>query len=302
MHDFHLDNMVVYSNVLIKSMWKMNASTIKLFAMAVSCIDTMDPPKDLTVRISKKDIWDMYGLTGSARNIQFQTHVTDLQSQKVIIPLDQAGKRVAQVVPVPYVEFGTKDDDNLVLIRFDQAIMPYLIDLKGHFTQFQINQLKGIRGKYSMILFQYLSMNHNMIKKQLKKGYNPEKGIHWTLEIENLRKLTDTITDYPQFERFEFWVLKESLKEINGVYMPLVWKYEKIKKGRRVAEIKFFVRDRLSFGDNEFDKAKPIKKDTASRNLDNSLIELTPEQEEVFQKSKAQPPKGQTSFEDFGIK
>ena len=300
MHDFSADNMVVYSNVLIKSVWKMNGPAIKLFAMAVSCIDTQNPPKDLTVRLSKKDIWDMFGLEGVNRGTQFREHIADLQHQSVIIPLDQSGKRVAHVVPVPYVEYGTKEDDDLVIIRFEQAIMPYLLDLRGHFTQFQINQLRGIRGKYAMILFQYLTMTMNVKKAQLKDAYRPDKGVSWNLEVPDLRKMTDTVTDYPQFERFETWVLKKALAEINGVYLPIIWKYEKIKSNRKVTQIRFSVRERQSFSDTEFDRVKPLKASWEEVAIDQTgIVVLSPELEAVFQGKKPEPPADQFTIDDF---
>lgn len=304
MHDYNEDNLVVYSNQLIKSVWRMNATTIKLFAMAVSCIDTLHPPKDLTIRLSKKDIFNAFGLTGNSRYTDFRQHIQNLQHQSVLIPVDQSGKRVNSVVPVPGVKWGTTDDDDLVEIRFDQDIMPYLIDLRSHFTQFQISQLNGLRGKYAMILFQYLTMQLNMKKDQLKGRYRPEKGVSWSLSVADLRKMTDTEKDYPQFERFDFRVLKQPLSEINGIFLPILCKYEKVKKGRKITEIKFFVRERQSFSDTDFDHPKSMSQPWEPTEYERKVAEgyaeilkpeqpvvvLSPELEEVFLRGKEDRP------------
>ncbi|MDT2877131.1 replication initiation protein, partial [Lactococcus lactis] len=43
------------------------------------------------------------------------------------------------------------DYNDKVLIRFDQAIMPYLIDLKNNFTQYAISDIMELNSKYSII-------------------------------------------------------------------------------------------------------------------------------------------------------
>ncbi|MDM5142939.1 hypothetical protein ICE98_00010 [Lactococcus lactis] len=46
---------VVEHNSLITSIAKMDKTPLKMFELAVSCIDTEEPPKDNTVYLSKRD-------------------------------------------------------------------------------------------------------------------------------------------------------------------------------------------------------------------------------------------------------
>ncbi len=112
--------------------------------------------------------------------------------------------------------------------------------------------------------------------------------------------MTDTLTDYPQFERFEFRVLKQALAEINGVYLPIVWKYEKIKSNRKVTQFRFSVRERQSFTDTDFDQVKPIKQIWEELVVGpTGEVVLSPELEAVFQGKKPEPPADQLTIDDY---
>src|SRR5574337_1444638 len=48
---------VVEHNSLITSIAKMDKTPLKMFELAVSCINTEEPPKDNTVYLSKRDLF-----------------------------------------------------------------------------------------------------------------------------------------------------------------------------------------------------------------------------------------------------
>lgn len=57
----HLDEMekrkVVQHNDLISSVAKMDKTPLKIFELAVSCLDIDNPPKDNIIYVSKKDLF-----------------------------------------------------------------------------------------------------------------------------------------------------------------------------------------------------------------------------------------------------
>lgn len=141
------------------------------------------------------------------------------------------GFKFKRIVPIPYVEWNDYNDK--VLIRFDLAIMPYLIDLKNNFTQYAISDIMELNSKYSIILYKWFSMSYNQFehyqykpnrtKKQLEDYKNPR------IIISDLRELTDTVDDYSRFDNFEKRVIKDAIKEINS-FTHFNVEYEKIKK------------------------------------------------------------------------
>ena len=51
---------VVEHNALIQSVAKMQKTALKMFELAVSCIDTENPPKDNIIYLSKKELFSFF--------------------------------------------------------------------------------------------------------------------------------------------------------------------------------------------------------------------------------------------------
>ena len=51
---------IVEHNDLITSVAKMDKTPLKIFELAVSCIDTENPPKDNTIYLSKKELFTFF--------------------------------------------------------------------------------------------------------------------------------------------------------------------------------------------------------------------------------------------------
>lgn len=252
-NDFKISNKVVQDNTLIRSMWRMDGVAIKIFEMAVSCIDVEKPPKDNTVYISKKDLFKFMGVQPGSKDkyTRFRVHLKKLQSQVIVIK-STPGNRWLSVVPVPTIEFGTDKNDQVVRIVFNPEIMPYLINLRHNFTQYEIGQLLYIRKKYSLILFQLAIC-------EFKRSPEPFMGsLAFKVDMDYLRDLTDTKNELKVFGNFEQRVLKDSVAEINGAYTEILMSYDKIKDGRKITGIRFKVRKRLSFEDKNFDDPVPL--------------------------------------------
>lgn len=236
---------VVQANDLITSVAKMDKIPLKIFELAVSYINVENPPKDNVVSLSKKALFSFFGVSSQNKNTRFKQAIQKMQKQAFFEIKEVKGKgfKYKNIIPIPYVEWDDYSDN--VIIRFDAAIMPYLIELKSNFTQYLITDIMDLNSKYSVILYKWLSMNYNQFehyqhtfkrsKKQLENYKNP------IISIENLREMTDTVNDYTDmFSNFDKWVLKKPLKEINE-HTHFNVKYEKIKSGRSIVAIKFII-------------------------------------------------------------
>lgn len=242
-NEFKLTNKVVQDNALIRSVWRMDAVAIKLFQMAISCIDVESPPVDNAVYVSKKDLFHFMGSGTGDKYTRLREHLRKLQTQVVLIPMSD-GKRFMSVVPVPTVVFSTNKTDNSIKIVFNSEIMPYLVGLRSNFTQFEIGQLLNIRKKYSLIIFQ-LGMSY--FKQRKNDGV-----VSFRVPIDELREMTDTKNDLIRFDHFELRVLKDSIIEINGARADFLISYEKIRENRKIVSIRFLMRLRRSFDDIDY--------------------------------------------------
>ena len=263
---------VVEHNSLITSMAKMQKTALKMFELAVSCIDTENPPKDNIIYLSKKELFAFFDVSSASKHTRFKEAIELMQKQAFfqIKEVKDKGYEMTSIVPIPTVKWNSYNDD--VMIQFNQFIMPYLIDLKAEFTQYKISELKELNSKYSIILYRWLSMNYNQYEHySVKGGRRAEQVENYrnpSISVKELREITDTVNEYPRFDNFERRVLKIALKEINA-HTSFNVSYEKVKKGRSVDSIVFHIEKKRTADDNSYkleDKDYQSDKEEKSRN------------------------------------
>lgn len=252
---------VVEHNSLITSIAKMDKTPLKMFELAVSLIDTDNPPKDQTVYLSKKEMFAFFKVNDNDKNSRFKQVIEKMQKQAFFqIKKEQdKGFKFVSIVPIPYVEWTDYNDE--VKIEFHREIMPYLINLKTNFTQHALSEIAELNSKYAIIMYRWLSMNYNQYvhysvkggrrEEQVERYRNPEIGIR------DLREMTDTVNEYQRFDRFESYILKNSLKEIKD-HTSFNVTYEKVKKGRSIDGIVFHITKKQVADDISYKQDDPL--------------------------------------------
>ena len=246
---------VVEHNALIQSVAKMQKTALKMFELAVSCIDTENLPENNTVYLSKKELFSFFEVSSSSKHSQFKEAIEFMQKQAYFkIRSNKAlGIEYESIVPIPYVKWNDYNDE--VTIQFSEHIMPYLINLKAEFTQYKISELQKLNSKYSIILYRWLSMNYNQYEHYSVKGGRRAEQVEAyrnpSIPVKELRVITDTVNDYVRFQSLETWVLKKPLEEINA-HTSFNVTYDKIKKGRSIDSIVFHIEKKRMADDNSY--------------------------------------------------
>lgn len=274
---------VVEHNSLITSIAKMDKTPLKMFELAVSLIDTENPPEDQTVYLSKREMFAFFNVDDSNKHSRFKEAIEKMQKQAFfqIKKEHDKGFKFVSIVPIPYVEWTDYNDE--VKIEFHREIMPYLINLKNNFTQHALSDISELNSKYAIILYRWLSMNYNQYdhysvkggrrEKQVESYRNPEISMH------DLRQMTDTVDEYKRFYNFEKWVLKEPLSEITN-HTTLNVTYEKIKKGRSIDSIVFHITKKQVADDSSYKLADPAY-------IDDKISQEESEEKLVYQAMKS---------------
>lgn len=237
---------VVEHNDLISSVAKMDKTSLKIFEMAVSCIDTENPPKDNLVYLSKKELFKFFDVQDSDKHSRFKKAIVNLHRQSIfqIKELNDRKNKYEYRVISPLEETKWNDYSDLVSITFTKAIMPYLIDLKKNFTQYALSDIMGLNSKYSIILYKWLCMYYNQYEHYSEKGGRRETQIEEyrnpSISVQALRELTDTVTEYSRFQSLETRVIKNPVLEINE-HTHFNISYEKQKKGKAIDTIQFHI-------------------------------------------------------------
>ena len=235
---------VVEHNSLITSIAKMDKTPLKMFELAVSCINTEEPPKDNIVYLSKRDLFAFFNVSDNDKHSRFKQAVEKMQKQAFFQIKEEQGKgfKFKSIVPIPYVEWTDYNDE--VKIEFHREIMPYLINLKKNFTQHALSDIAELNSKYSIILYRWLSMNYNQYEHYSVKGGRRADQVESyrnpSISVKELRIMTDTINEYKDMNNFTKKVLNKPLEEIN-THTSFNVTYEKVKKGRSIDSIVFHI-------------------------------------------------------------
>ena len=235
---------VVEHNSLITSIAKMDKTPLKMFELAVSLIDTENPPEDQTVYLSKREMFAFFNVDDSNKHSRFKEAIEKMQKQAFfkIKKAKEKGYEFESIVPIPYVKWADYHDE--VTIRFSPEIMPYLINLKTNFTQHALSEISELNSKYAIILYRWLSMNYNQYEHYSVKGGRRAEQVEAyrnpTITVKELRVMTDTVNEYKRMFQFTEWILEKPLAEINA-HTSFNVSYEKVKKGRSIDSIVFHI-------------------------------------------------------------
>ncbi|MDM7474670.1 RepB family plasmid replication initiator protein [Lactococcus lactis] len=246
---------VVEHNSLITSIAKMDKTPLKMFELAVSCIDTEEPPKDHTVYLSKEELFAFFKVSDNDKHSRFKEAVEKMQKQAFfkIKEKKEHGFEFENIVPIPYVKWTDYHDK--VTIRFSPEIMPYLINLKKNFTQHALSDISELNSKHSIILYRWLSMNYNQYEHYSYMGGRREEQVEAyrnpSISIRELREMTDIVNEYKLFADLEKWILKKPLEEIND-HTSFTVTYDKVKKGRSIDSIVFHIMRKRRADDNSY--------------------------------------------------
>lgn len=268
---------VVEHNSLITSIAKMDKTPLKMFELAVSLIDTDNPPKDQIVYLSKKELFAFFKVNDNDKHSRFKEAIQKMQKQAYFEILEKTTKgfEFESIVPIPYVKWTDYHDE--VTIQFSDKIMPYLINLKSNFTQHALSDISELNSKYAIILYRWLSMNFNQYEHYSFKGGRREEQIdsyrNPEISMQELRIMTDTVNEYQRFTNFSKKVLDLPLQEITS-HTSFNVTYDKVKKGRSIDSIVFHISKKQVADDSSYKLDDPAYIDDKMRQeeSENELV------------------------------
>ena len=114
-----------------------------------------------------------------------------------------------------------------ISVRLDRALMPYLLQLKQNFTQYELRWTLKFDSKYSNRLYELLKSVY----------YNSLEPYSYTFDLALLRQQIDA-AKYKTWQDFKARALEPAIAEINK-FSDLNVTYEAKKTGRAVTKIKF---------------------------------------------------------------
>lgn len=220
---------VTLSNAVVQSAQQLSLIQKRLVMCAVARLNPRAkvlPEK--AIRISAQEYGETFGVSEKSAYGDLKRAASTVV-QKSITMHRKTRRGVEVVAKYPWLSLAEyADGEGWVAIRFNPEIAPYLVDLKKHFTRYNLAQAGALRSVYTWRLLENLQMHHR-----------PDNESWWQIDIEDFQEIMEAPASYrTNFAYMRKNVIDPSvaeLKEKDGWIIQ--WK--PIKRGRKVCALRF---------------------------------------------------------------
>ena len=222
---------VVKHNDLITSKFAFSLNEYRLILYATSKINPIDEEQSNSFEISIKDLSVMFNIDIQHLYDEIKNDIKNRLMKRLITIESNLYKdgyhSFVLVTDLHYDNGGAS-----LNVTFNQSSMPFLKDLKRNFTSYHIEQISHFKSTYSIRFYEWCAM---------KLKQNEGKPTQFFLTIKELKERLEIEKKYPLYGDLKRRVIQKSFDEIN-TFSDLSIRYEEIKKGRSVHQLKIIVK------------------------------------------------------------
>lgn len=220
-------SLVVQANHIIEARYKLSLEEQRLIKILISMIDEGD--KDTkTYLIKASDVAEMLGITDDHIYYTIKQVTAKLLKQVLFIKKDGGELQVSWLSSVEYLKGG------MIELEISQKLRPYLLQLKEHFTQYQIRQIARLKSGFSIRIYELCKCN------EFKGGFN--------IKLDDLKKMFMLETKYKLYGDFKRYVLITARDEINET-TDIEIEFQEVKEGKKVDSIKFHIKNKAKISE-----------------------------------------------------
>ena len=239
---FKSNNIVKKSNTLIDAHYKLNINEQRIIYKLISLIKVSDSDfKNYEIKAT-----ELINFIGATKNKRIYDDIRKYNQnlQKNIITIKKSNGEIIDVAWLSKAGYNKKN--GTISFRFDPDLKQYLLNLKGRFTRFGIENIMKMECKYSPRIYELLKKVEDLGQREIT--------------LDELREILVLEKSYKDYNSFKKNVLLKTQQEIN-LYTDIKFSFKEIKEGKKVTTIIFII------------KSKKINKQNAVE-LKESNIEL----------------------------
>ena len=219
---------VTMHNTLVSASHGLNLGEKRLVAMAVAKLSPKAaalPGKP--IRISAMDFAEQFGIEPDVAYKQLRSAQEHLYNRSIRhIEYYGPNRQKIEVVKMRWISsIRYKEGEGEVSIAFAPEIAQFLVQLKKHFTSYQLSKAAALRSTYSWRLFENLERFR-------------ETGI-WEVDMDRFHIIMETPKSYrANFAQTRRWVIDPSLLEL-ATHTNITAEVEPIRQGRKITRLRF---------------------------------------------------------------
>jgi plasmid replication initiation protein len=215
------------SNTLIDASYRIaSVGEGRLIRALIAQISPSDEDFKL-YRVAVADFARLFDITGEAAYEQIKKAADELTSRKIRIQKGKSWLFMNWLSSAEYIQ-----GSGYVELCFDKKLKPYLLQLKGYFTQYELESVVSFKSAYSIRIYELLKAEQF---KAAKNGY-----FQRTFHYEELRQSMGLeSTEYALFADFRRYVIEIAVREINTSSNLAIVQVDYPKTGRKITHIVF---------------------------------------------------------------
>jgi len=245
---FDGDEMVVKANDLVRAKANWTRLEHRVVGMMISQLDKEDEAFT-PQRIYIKDLMELSGTNYGALYERAEKICSKLLKQEVYIRDEIDGKRryrgYSPIVMCEYVE-----GDGCIVAQFNEAMKPFLLQLKKRFTMYRLQNFMQLTSQHSMRMYELLKMRSDLR--------------HLRITIEELRAILSCEHSYSRFSDFKRKVIDKTREEI-AEKTDIIFKYQVERQGQTPTHVRFVIED-----ENEDQPRVPVTQNKSAQGRSDS--------------------------------
>ena len=235
------NKLIAQGNSLVEGKYNYSLWELRVFIEMVQSIERNDK-EFKPVRIYLKDLIKQYDTKSNDDYRKITLAAVRLMRKAVRIEYttEDGEERIYHSPLVVGVDTPKRIDDGFdkyIELQFPEKIRPLLLDLKKNYLLYDKKNILNLKSKFAVRIYQ-------MLKKQERKDKDIVMVEYAITELRAMLLVDDDgnpTNQYERYSQFEKRVILTAQKELQE-HTDIAFSFDKIKQGRRVHSIKFYVR------------------------------------------------------------
>lgn len=262
---------VYKSNQIIEASYRLSLNEQRVI---LACIGQVKSAEKLLVtdkfELSAKDFAKLFSISEDRAYSELQSIAKTLYQRSVTIHNPDASRPKLKKLETRWISsIGYMPEEGKIILCFAQDMLPYLSELKGQFTRYELKHIGNMTSLYGIRVYELLMQWKNTGKREIEIDWLKQQ-----FEIEN---------KYPSIKDFKKYVIDVAVKDIN-THSNYQVSWEQRKTGRKVTHLIFTFSEKQS----EIEKPKrPAKKEKIIYGVPVSEIEKKARGTESYEQAAA---------------
>jgi plasmid replication initiation protein len=252
---------VYKSNQIIEASYRLSLNEQRVI---LACIGQVKSAEKLLVtdkfELSAKDFAKLFSISEDRAYSELQSIAKTLYQRSVTVHNPDTSRPKLKKLETRWISsIGYMPEEGKIILCFAQDMLPYLSELKGQFTRYELKHIGNMTSLYGIRVYELLMQWKTTGKREIEIDWLKQQ-----FEIEN---------KYPSIKDLKKYVIDPAVKDIN-THSNYQVSWTQRKTGRNVTHLIF------EFSEKKAEKPKTKKADT--QNTAVLFQELTDKQIDLF--------------------